>query len=146
MAHRVLFVCVGNSCRSVMAEAFARRYGLDAASAGTMPAGEVSAGAVAAMREVGIDVGGATPRRVDLARLGDYESVICMGPGVAATSPDLHFQEDWGIDDPVNLDFAVYRRVRDQIEAKVKALATLQLEWTGEAPAAPVDAHAVGVA
>ncbi len=130
MAHRILFVCVGNSCRSQMAEAFARHYGLDAESAGTMPADEVSEGAILAMRECGIDVTHHKPRLVDFNRLADFEQIICMGPGVAATCPDLHFHEDWGIDDPVNLDFAFYRHIRDQIEAKVRSLAIQIREWS----------------
>ncbi len=113
-----------------MAEAVARKYGLDAESAGTMPADEVSQAAVAAMAEHGMDMAGARPKPLDFNRLADYEQIICMGPGVAATSPDLHFHEDWGIDDPVNMDFAVYRSVRDAIEAKVKAMALEQLEWS----------------
>jgi len=130
MSHRVLFVCVGNSCRSQMAEAFARQYGLDAASAGTMPADEVSQGAVLAMKERGIDMSAAKPKHVEFNQLADFEQIICMGPGVAATDPDLHFHEDWGIEDPVNLDFAVYRKVRDAIEAKVRTLAIEIREWS----------------
>lgn len=129
MAHRILFVCVGNSCRSQMAEAFARRHGLESASAGTMPAHEVSAGAIACMQEVGLDLRHAEPKRLDFLRLADFETIISMGPGVAQTSPDLHAHEDWGIEDPVNQDYAVYRRVRDQIEARVKAMAREMREW-----------------
>lgn len=129
MAHRILFVCVGNSCRSQMAEAFARRYGLEASSAGTMPAHEVSAGAISCMREAGLDISRAEPKRLDFMRLADFETIVSMGPGVAMTSPDLHAQEDWGIEDPVNQDYAVFRRVRDQIEARVKAMAHQMREW-----------------
>ncbi|MFO1533809.1 MAG: low molecular weight phosphatase family protein [Thermoplasmatota archaeon] len=127
---RVIFVCTGNSARSQMAEAFARQHGLEAESAGTMPAAEVSKGAILAMREKGLDISSHKPKRVDFNRLADFEQIVCMGPGVAATSPDLHFHEDWGIDDPVNMDFAIYRRVRDEIEAKVRALAIEIREWS----------------
>jgi arsenate reductase len=130
MAHRVLFVCVGNSCRSQMAEAFARHLGIAADSAGTMPAREVSQSAVLAMQERGIDISAAVPKPLDFNHLADFEQIVCMGPGVAQTCPDLNFHDDWGVDDPVNLDFAVYRRVRDQIEAKVQALAREMREWS----------------
>lgn len=113
-----------------MAEAFARHYGLEAESAGTMPADEVSAGAIAAMRERGIDISAARPKRLDFNKLADFEQIIAMGPGVTATSPDLHFHEDWGIDDPVNLDFAIYRRVRDEIETQVRGMASEIREWS----------------
>lgn len=130
IGHKVLFVCVGNSTLSPMAEAFARAAGLEADSAGTMPAHEVSQGAVVALQEKGIAMATSRPRRVDFLRLGDYERIIALGHGVAATSPDLHAHEEWPLDDPVNLDFAVYRRVRDQVEARVSALAREILEWS----------------
>ena len=53
---RVLFVCVGNTCRSQMAEGWARHLGIDAASAGTRPGSNVAANAVAVMAEKGIDI------------------------------------------------------------------------------------------
>ena len=124
-----------------MAEAFARQYGLEAESAGTMPADEVSAGAVAAMRERGIDMSDAKPKRLEFNRLADFETIVAMGPGVAATSPDLHVHEDWGIDDPVNLDFAIYRKARDEIEAKVRQMAVEMREWSS-----PVGEHAAAFA
>ncbi|MCA1819975.1 MAG: hypothetical protein LC620_08020, partial [Halobacteriales archaeon] len=121
---------VGNSTLGPMAEAFARQLGIDADSAGTMPAGEVSRGALLALKERGIAAAPGRPKRVDFRRLGDYERIIALGSGVAATSPDLHAQEEWPVDDPVNLDFAVYRRVRDQVEGRVKDLARELREWS----------------
>jgi arsenate reductase len=113
-----------------MAEGFARKYGMDAASAGTMPATEISESAVLAMREKGIDISGARPKSIDFQHLADFERIVAMGPGVPETSPDLNFHENWDIDDPVNLDFAVYRRVRDSIEERVKSMAMEIKEWT----------------
>ena len=112
-----------------MAEAFARQLGIDARSAGTMPAHEVSKVAIMVMRERGLDISAHRPKPLDFHHLADYELVVSMGPGVAGTSPDLHAHEDWGIEDPVNQELAVYRSVRDEIEAKVRALARQMREW-----------------
>lgn len=121
---RVLFVCAGNAARSQMAEGFARRLGLDAASAGTEPATRVSHAAVEAMAERGIDISGHVPKRLDLARVGDYDRVVTMGCGVAESCPALHCDEDWGLDDPIGRPAEDVRQLRDEIEGRVAALAT----------------------
>ena len=130
MTHKVLFVCVGNSCRSQMAEGFARRLGLRAESAGTMPANEVSRGAVLAMSEKGIDISAHRPKGIDLRRLAGYDRVIAMGPGVRETEPDLVYHETWNVEDPVNQPFEAYRSVRDHIERNVTRLAEELRLWT----------------
>ncbi len=119
---RVLFVCVGNSCRSQMAEAFARAAGLEAASAGTEPASAVSRTAIAVMAEKGIAMEG-HPKMLDWDTLGTYDRVITMGCGVAESCPTLRTDEDWGLDDPVGRDVAFFRLIRDDIEARVAELA-----------------------
>lgn len=119
---RVLFVCVGNSCRSQMAEAFARAYGLEAESAGTRPAASVSRNAVAVMAEKGIDMTGHTPKLLDFTRLGEFDRTITMGCGVAESCPSLRTDEDWGLDDPVGQPLGVFRAVRDDIEDRVLEL------------------------
>lgn len=136
-AHRILFVCVGNSCRSQMAEGFARALGLAADSAGTMPAREVSASAIAAMWEVGIDISTAKPKHADFETLARYERIISMGPGVRRTDPDLRVHEEWDVEDPVNQELAVYRAVRDQIRVKVEQLAHEIREWSKPGDLAP---------
>lgn len=139
-AHRILFVDVGNSTLGPMAEAFARSFGLEADSAGTMPAHEMSSSTFVALREKGIHFAPRRPRLVDFLSLADYERIIAIGSGVAATSPDLHAQEEWPIEDPVNLDFAVYRRACDEVESRVKDLAREIREWS--APQEPAAAAA----
>ena len=129
MIRKVLFVCVGNSCRSQMAEAFARHHGLDAASAGTEPADAVSRRAVEVMAEKGIDMGpaaGYQPKVLDWDSLADFDATITMGCGVAESCPALRTDEDWGLDDPVDRDLDFFREVRDDIEARV-----LRLKATG---------------
>jgi arsenate reductase len=139
MPHRVLFVDVGNACRGQIAVGFARRFGLEADSAGTMPAREVARSAVLAMRERGIDISGLHPAHVEFGALPRYERVISMGPGVAATDPDLPVTEHWDIDDPVNLGYRTVRRIRDDIERRVNALAREMAEW-GALPSLPAAA------
>lgn len=130
MAHRLLFVCVGNSCRSQMAEGFARKLGLKAESAGTMPAREVSPGAVQAMREKGIDISAHRPKGFDLRKLAEFDRVIAMGAGVVATDPDLFVHETWNITDPVNRPLEAYRQARDDIERRVHRLADELQAWS----------------
>lgn len=130
MVRKVLFVCVGNSARSQMAQGFAQKYGLPSDAVGTMPAHSVSEAAIVAMREKGIDISANKVHALDFRHLRDYDRVICMGPGVAATSPDLPFNEDWGIDDPVGGELPFFRSVRDEIEPKVKELAKEWALWS----------------
>lgn len=119
---KVLFVCVGNSCRSQMAEGFARKHGLDAESAGTEPAPSVSAGAIAAMAEVGIHIENHAPKLLDMTRLADFDRTITMGCGVAESCPSLKTDADWGLDDPVGQPMDEFRRIRDEVEAHVLQL------------------------
>lgn len=120
---QVLFVCVGNSCRSQMAEAFALAAGLSAESAGTVPTAAVNARAIEAMAEVGISMDDHTPKVLDWDRLGDFERTITMGCGVEESCPALRTDADWGLDDPVDRDMDFFREVRDDIKARVDALA-----------------------
>lgn len=120
---KVLFVCVGNSCRSQMAEGFARAIGLDAESAGTEPAASVNRRAIDAMDEVGIDISGHVPKSLDWDRLQEFDKTITMGCGVAESCPTLRTDEDWGLDDPVGQSIDVFREVRDDIRRRVEALA-----------------------
>lgn len=119
---KALFVCVGNSCRSQMAEGFARHYGLKAASAGTEPTHQVNPLAVEVMAEKGIDIRDQTPKIMDMAKLKEWDRVITMGCGVAESCPSLRTDEDWGLDDPVGEPIEAFRACRDEVEARVKKL------------------------
>ena len=124
---KVLFVCVGNACRSQMAEGFAREYGnstIKAHSAGTMPASSLSRTAVLVMKEKGIDISHQRPRSLDLPTLQDFDVVISMGCGVDETCPPFFPTDviDWGLDDPIGQPIEHYRQVRDAIEQRVLEL------------------------
>ncbi|HCC34005.1 MAG TPA: arsenate reductase ArsC [Clostridiales bacterium] len=120
---RILFVCVENSNRSQMAEAFGRIHGghdVEVYSAGSRPSGVVSQRAVEAMREVDYDL--TTHASKSLAEVPDleYDLVVTMGCGDACPSVRARRREDWAIPDPKHLAPAEFRKLRDMIEGKVK--------------------------
>jgi len=126
--YRVAFICVKNSCRSQMAEAFARHFAsdvIDPFSGGTEPAEQVDPGAVEAMTEIGIDIFRACPKRLSRETLESLDLVVHMGcgaPGICLVVPGVP-SEDWGIEDPVGKPNEKYREVRSIIETKVRDLA-----------------------
>jgi protein-tyrosine-phosphatase len=122
----ILFVCVHNAGRSVMAEAFARAAGLDAESAGTIPAEHPHANVVGAMSEVGIDVSGHRGRMLTDDLVARAARVITMGCAVdEAACPAIRLRdvEDWGLADPAGRPPEEVRAIRDEIRARVQALA-----------------------
>lgn len=119
---RVLFVCVGNTCRSQMAEGWAKHLGLEAASAGTsmMSGSLVAANAVIAMAEKGIDISHQQPSLVDDVDHTSFDKVFSMGCGVLC--PNIPLDGDWDLDDPYGHSLNNYRKTRDAIEAHVRGL------------------------
>jgi protein-tyrosine-phosphatase len=122
---RVLFVCVENSNRSQMAEAFARIHGasqVEASSAGSRPSGKINPRAVEFMREVGYDL--TTHASKSLAQFDGQEIdvAVTMGCGDACPLVRAGRREAWDIPDPKELPPEQYRKVRDLIEARVKEL------------------------
>jgi arsenate reductase (thioredoxin) len=122
---RVLFVCVENSNRSQMAEAFARLYGagrVEAHSAGSRPSGRVNPRAVEAMRELGYDLTAHTSKSLADVPDGEYDAAVTMGCGDACPLVRARRREDWAIPDPRDMDPDEFRAVRDLIGEKVRAL------------------------
>ena len=123
---KVLFVCVHNSGRSQMAQAFfnkAARGKATGISAGTQPADRVNPTVVTAMRELGIDISRQTPRSLTLDMMEGAERVVTMGCGVEGTCPASFVPtEDWQLEDPEGKPLEQVRRIRDQVKAKVDAL------------------------
>ena len=122
---RVVFVCVENSNRSQMAEAFARLHGgagVEAFSAGSRPSGKVNPKAIEAMRERGCDLG--AQRSKSLAELPrvEFDAAVTMGCGDACPDVPARLREDWPIPDPRELGPAEFRQVRDRIEREVVGL------------------------
>ncbi len=122
---RFLFVCVENSCRSQMAEGFARHHGGDgvvAESAGSRPSGTVDPRAVAFMAERGIDIAGQRSTSVDDVGAAGFDAVVTMGCGDACPHVPAARRLDWDLPDPKALDDEDFRAVRDEIERRVLEL------------------------
>jgi arsenate reductase len=122
---RLLFVCVENSNRSQMAEAFARIHGgdgVEACSAGSRPSRVVNPKAIAAMRELGYDLSQHSSKSLDEIPQVEYDFVATMGCGDACPFVRAKRREDWQIPDPKNMERDEFRNVRDLIEEKVKAI------------------------
>jgi len=124
---RVMFICVGNSCRSQMAEGFAREYGegrVEIKSAGTCPASRVSRNAILVMREKGIDLADHFPKPVDLEFANKADVIVTMGCRAEEACPATLFPKivRWEIEDPIGQPIERFREIRDEIERRVKAL------------------------
>ena len=124
----ILFVCVHNAGRSQMAEAFAKRYGLKASSAGTMPSSTVNPIVIQVMREKGIDLSSNVPKKLTNEMVNESILVITMGCSVEEVCPRPMLAKmqkklvDWQLDDPKDQPVEMVRRIRDEIERKVKEL------------------------
>ena len=121
----LLFVCIENSCRSQMAEGFARALGgghVEAYSAGSRPSGQVNPRAIRFMAEKAVDL--ASQRSKGLAELPSvrWNYVITMGCGDECPFLPATHRLDWDLPDPKNLDDDAFRDIRDRIEALVKDL------------------------
>jgi protein-tyrosine-phosphatase len=122
---RVLFVCVENSNRSQMAEAFARIQGsgqVEAFSAGSRPSGKINPRAVEAMREVGYDLTTHDSKSLDQFNGRPIDVAVTMGCGDACPLVPAARREEWNIPDPREMPPGEFRQVRDLIERKVKEL------------------------
>ena len=120
---RVLFVCVHNSGRSQMAEAFFNQLAkgkAEAISAGTDPADALESNVVEAMREMGIDMGGRKPKALTIEMLERADKVVTMGCGVEGVCPASFVEtEDWGLEDPKGKPLEKVRKIRDEIRKRV---------------------------
>jgi arsenate reductase (thioredoxin) len=122
---RVIFVCVENSNRSQMAEAFARMHGagrVEAHSAGSRPSGRVNPKAIESMKEVGYDLTTHTSKGLDGFNAQEFDAAVTMGCGDECPLVLAKRRVDWKIPDPKDMTPERFREVRDLIEAKVKEL------------------------
>ncbi|MBY0356439.1 MAG: arsenate reductase ArsC [Candidatus Obscuribacterales bacterium] len=123
---KVLFICVENSCRSQMAEGFARNIGLKAESAGVKAGSGVNPDAIKVMAEIGINISKQYSKAIDEKKLPDYDAVISMCSVKTVDfcpSTFIGTQANWNIEDPKGQTPDVFRRVRDEIKSKVEELA-----------------------
>ncbi len=119
----MLFVCVHNSGRSQIAEAFFNRLAkgkAQALSAGTDPANAIDPTVVEAMREVGIDISGSKPKALTLEMIEPVDRVVTMGCRVEEVCPATFIEtEDWELEEPRGKPLERVREIRDKIKAKV---------------------------
>lgn len=121
----VLFVCVHNAGRSQMAAALLDRHSggrVAVRSAGSVPAGEVHPGVVEAMAEVGIDLSGEQPKVLEDDAVRAADVVVTMGCGDACPVYSGKRYIDWELPDPAGKPLEEVRPIRDEIEARVRAL------------------------
>jgi arsenate reductase len=122
---KVIFVCVENSNRSQMAQAFAIIHGrgtVEAYSAGSRPSGVVNPKAIAAMRELGYDLTTHESKGLEPFNGMEVDVAVTMGCGDACPLIAARRREDWQIPDPRQMPPEEFREVRDLIERKVKEL------------------------
>ena len=138
---RILFLCTGNSCRSQMAEGFARQYApseYTATSAGLNPKGYIHPRAIIVMQEVGIDIRSQTSKSFDTSQAKNYDLVITLCGDAEERCPVLPVgvsRTHWPLPDPVRANgtpeeiMETFRRVRDEVGELVKRLfAELELQ------------------
>ncbi|HEX7365076.1 MAG TPA: arsenate reductase ArsC [Dehalococcoidia bacterium] len=122
----VLFVCVGNSGRSQIAEAFFNHMvggKAKASSAGINPANIIDPKVVQIMKEVGLDISSNRPKKLTAEMLNQADKVITMGCGAEKACPATFTEtEDWELEDPKGQSIERIREIRDQIKIRVEKL------------------------
>src|SRR3989338_5194313 len=130
---KLIFVCVENSCRSQIAEGFAKYYGKEMSlrakseaisvhSAGSRPSGIVNPMAVDVMKEKGIDISNQKSKGLDALPRDNFDFVVTMVCGDECPTVSARKRIDWQIKDPKGASIEVFREVRDEIEKKVLEL------------------------
>ena len=123
----ILFVCVENAGRSQMAEGYFNKYapkGYEAISAGTRPVSQINPIAVQVMRESGIDISNQKSKELTEDMMNNSSSIVNMGCVEKESCPTLFLQNlvDWNIEDPKDKPIEKVRKIRDEIDQRVKEL------------------------
>lgn len=119
---QILFLCIENSCRSQIAEAFANihsRGDVSAHSSGSKPSGNLNPKALSAMEEVGYDLSSHDSKSLDEIPDIEYDIAVFMGCGDECPTVSAKERVEWDIPDPKSMDEEQFREVRDEIERKV---------------------------
>lgn len=122
---KILFVCIENSNRSQMAEAFAKIHGkgkVESFSAGSHPSGKVNEKAIESMKELGYNLTTHHSKSVNAFRNISFEYIVTMGCGDECPFIPAKYRIDWEIPQPKDMDKEEFGKVRDEIEKRVKAL------------------------
>ena len=122
---RVLFVCVENSCRSQMAEGWAKKLNdgsWEIRSAGSRPSGKINPDAVSVMGELGMDLSLQSSKGIPEPEEGAWDYVVTMGCGDACPNLPAKNRVDWKLEDPKGKPIEFFRQVRDDIGRRVRQL------------------------
>jgi len=122
---RIVFVCVENSCRSQIAEAFGRLYAgpnIEIYSAGSRPSGQVNPKAIATMQEIGYDLSAHGSKSLEALPQVEFDAAITMGCGDECPYLRARSRADWGIPDPKHLPPEEFGQIRNLIAGKVRDL------------------------
>ncbi|MEI9912578.1 MAG: arsenate reductase ArsC [Bacteroidota bacterium] len=123
---KIIFVCIENSNRSQMSQAFANIIGgekVEAYSSGSRPSGKINPKAIAAMKELGYDLATHYSKSLDeVKEYAPFDAVVTMGCGDACPWMPAKQFIDWEIPDPRDMNEEDFRNVRDLIKDKVKDL------------------------
>ena len=123
---KILFVCIENSNRSQMSQAFAKIHGgdnVESYSAGSKPSGVVNPKAITAMKEIGYDLSAHDSKSLkEVEQYAPFDAVVTMGCGDACPWMPAKQLIDWEIPDPKNMEPAEFNKIRDLIGEKVKEL------------------------
>ena len=123
---KILFVCIENSNRSQMSQAFAKMLGsknMEAYSAGSRPSGKINPKAIVAMKELGYDLSAHHSKSWDdVKQNAPFDVVVTMGCGDACPWMPAKQFIDWQIPDPKGMNEDDFRKIRDMIRDKVKDL------------------------
>jgi arsenate reductase len=126
MKKKILFVCIENSNRSQMAEAFVKmrhNESVEALSAGSKPSGKINPKAIAAMSELGYDLSKHRSKSLEtIKQLAPFDAVITMGCGDACPWMPAKEFIDWEIPDPKEMNEDDFRKIRDLVKNKVNDL------------------------
>jgi arsenate reductase len=126
MKKKVLFVCIENSNRSQMAEAFAKMFGgeaVEAYSAGSNPSGKINPGAIASMKELNYDLTAHRSKSLEeVKQFAPFDAVVTMGCGDACPWMPAKKFVDWEIPDPKEMNETDFRKVRDRVKDNVIGL------------------------
>jgi len=130
---RILFYCIGNACRSPLAEAICRHLGgeaVEVSSAGVAPMGSVSEGSLNALRSLGISTADLSSKGLSDITPADYDLVISLDadfPVMRILGPEVAFRyEDWDIPDPLGDDTEVYLDVAHLLRKRIEELLRLE--------------------
>jgi arsenate reductase len=125
----ILFVCIENAGRSQIAEGFFRKYaseGYEPLSAGTKPVSQINPLAIQVMNEIGLDISNQKSKDLTEDMMRNSDKIINMGCMDKNFCPTSFIPRviDWGIEDPKGKPIEQVREIRDEIERRVKELAT----------------------